>query len=192
MPTTYNKEFYQKHKKKISEYRKQYRLIHKDILSEQKRRYRIAHKEQCKEEHQRWYLKHREERLQYEKVYNKKYYAKNKDIIREKKKQYNEEHRESIRKVSRERYQNDAIYRETMRKRSYEKKYGITIEDYNEMVEKQGGKCLICGKEFKLVVDHNHKTGCVRGLLCPNCNFGIGFLQDDVELLQKAINYLSL
>lgn len=83
--------------------------------------------------------------------------------------------------------------------------YGITIEDYNQMFEQQKGLCLICNKpetirnkragkvgEIKnLVVDHCHKTGKIRGLLCMNCNQGIGKLQDDINLLQKAIEYLK-
>lgn len=73
-------------------------------------------------------------------------------------------------------------------------KYGLTLEDYEEMLEAQGGGCLICGSkggERGLAVDHSHETGKVRGLLCLNCNAGIGNLRDDVELLKKAIKYLE-
>lgn len=62
---------------------------------------------------------------------------------------------------------------------------------YNEMWLKQGGKCAICGKsEPVLCVDHCHKTQYVRGLLCSNCNSGIGFLKDSPELVLKALKYL--
>lgn len=73
-------------------------------------------------------------------------------------------------------------------------KYGITLEQYDEMFEAQGGTCLICGNEGgerDLAVDHSHETGEVRGLLCLNCNAGIGNLRDDIELLKKAIKYLE-
>jgi hypothetical protein len=75
-------------------------------------------------------------------------------------------------------------------------RYGITIEEYNKIFQKQKGKCAICGKhqaEFKvaLAVDHNHITNEVRGLLCCNCNMGIGRLQDNVEILNNAISYLK-
>jgi DNA-directed RNA polymerase subunit RPC12/RpoP len=73
-------------------------------------------------------------------------------------------------------------------------KYDMTEDDYLEMFEKQNGKCAICGKEVvdeRLFVDHNHDTGEVRGLLCRNCNAGIGFLKDDIDLLRSAIKYLS-
>lgn len=79
--------------------------------------------------------------------------------------------------------------------------YGITTEQYQEMLEKQGGKCAICKREqsarhgtngtiFRLSVDHCHSTGKVRGLLCNDCNRAIGLLRDEVGLLQNAIDYL--
>lgn len=81
--------------------------------------------------------------------------------------------------------------------------YGITLVEYNEMLEIQEGLCAICGnpetsrdhrtKELRaLAVDHNHDTGEVRGLLCGDCNTGIGLLQDDIELLLNAIDYLKM
>jgi len=70
--------------------------------------------------------------------------------------------------------------------------YGITIEDYDEMVEAQEGRCLICIEPTdKLVVDHDHETGKVRGLLCSACNTGIGHLKDSTERLFSAIDYLT-
>ncbi len=74
--------------------------------------------------------------------------------------------------------------------------FGITIEEYEIMLQNQNFKCAICEKQSKknkkvLAVDHNHKTGENRGLLCDNCNFGLGQFKDDVELLKKAINYLK-
>lgn len=74
--------------------------------------------------------------------------------------------------------------------------YGITAAKYNAMLEVQGGCCAICGKtpeenERKLSVDHDHATGEVRGLLCSNCNRGIGLLQDSPELCELAVLYLK-
>ncbi len=86
-------------------------------------------------------------------------------------------------------------------KRNYslKSKYGISLQEYNELLHRQDGKCAICytsipGRGRKnLLVDHNHKTGQIRGLLCHNCNNGIGFLRldDGIDLLNKAIYYLS-
>lgn len=75
------------------------------------------------------------------------------------------------------------------------RKYGITAEQYAEMLFLQGGVCAICkgpGKAYgRLHVDHNHETGRIRGLLCNTCNAGLGQLRDDVELLRAAIAYLE-
>jgi hypothetical protein len=74
--------------------------------------------------------------------------------------------------------------------------YGITLEDYNRMLEEQGGCCAICGKpstDYKrnLHVDHDHLTGKVRGLLCVRCNYGIGYFGEDTTLLENAKVYLT-
>ena len=71
-------------------------------------------------------------------------------------------------------------------------KYGITPEAFREMVQKQDGRCAICEKEVKKFhVDHSHKNGKVRGLLCSACNVGIGLLQDDPSLLLNAAEYIK-
>lgn len=70
--------------------------------------------------------------------------------------------------------------------------YGITIEDYSLLYNKQEGCCKLCGnKEEKLVVDHDHLTNMVRGLLCHNCNIGLGHFKDNDAVLSKAITYLE-
>lgn len=74
--------------------------------------------------------------------------------------------------------------------------YNLTVEQYNELFNLQEGKCMICGVhqsslDKALCVDHDHSTGEVRGLLCGNCNSGIGFFKDNVDLLNKAIIYLK-
>jgi hypothetical protein len=82
------------------------------------------------------------------------------------------------------------------RKRKYKLKYyfNTTPEIYEEIYKKQDGKCAICETTVDgfLCVDHCHKTGNIRGLLCKLCNLGIGNLKDDTNLLTKAITYLNL
>lgn len=69
--------------------------------------------------------------------------------------------------------------------------YGITVNQYAAMVREQGGKCAICGDEPKQFhVDHDHKTNEIRGLLCGNCNVGIGHFRDNPDLMTAAIKYL--
>jgi formate dehydrogenase maturation protein FdhE len=70
----------------------------------------------------------------------------------------------------------------------------MTQTDYDNMLTAQNGVCAICGNPpksgKKLVVDHNHKTGEVRGLLCTPCNTGIGLLKDNQAILKNASNYI--
>lgn len=86
---------------------------------------------------------------------------------------------------------------EFYKKRLLKREYGLTEEMFNNMLEKQEGKCLICGKVFNLsgkreaCVDHSHTTGEIRGLLCNNCNSGLGFFKDNTEFLNRAIQYLN-
>ena len=73
--------------------------------------------------------------------------------------------------------------------------FGITLEQYDEMLENQNGVCAICGginfDGRRLAVDHNHKTGKIRDLLCMNCNHFIGQAKENIIVLQSAINYLK-
>lgn len=70
--------------------------------------------------------------------------------------------------------------------------YGISLEDYQKLLHNQQGLCKICKQQKqKLSVDHDHKTGKVRGLLCRSCNFAIGALKDSVQATQNATVYLQ-
>ena len=75
------------------------------------------------------------------------------------------------------------------------RRYGMTTDQYEAMLESQGLACAICGVpptgQRKLSVDHDHKTGYVRGLLCPGCNLGLGGMMDDPAILAAAIYYLQ-
>ncbi len=80
----------------------------------------------------------------------------------------------------------------TVRGYYFKYKYGITADDYDSMYAGQGGCCLICGKhKDKLVIDHDHISGVVRGLLCSGCNTAMGQFQDNVDILTKAIEYIK-
>ena len=71
-----------------------------------------------------------------------------------------------------------------------ERKYGLDEGGYAKMVIKQKEKCAICKRKRPLCVDHDHKTGKVRGLLCRDCNLGLGMFNDDPNLIKKAILFL--
>ena len=83
----------------------------------------------------------------------------------------------------------------------YQRVYGITEAEYEAMKKEQNNKCKICDSEGfaigknghteKLAVDHDHVTGKIRGLLCHNCNRALGLLQDNVDVILKAAEYLK-
>jgi len=70
--------------------------------------------------------------------------------------------------------------------------YGISAQEYEEMVARQGGVCAICGRKFDkpLHVDHCHATNVIRGLLCRKCNTGLGCYEDNPTFMQRAGAYL--
>ena len=72
-------------------------------------------------------------------------------------------------------------------------KYGISVEEYDQMFKNQDGVCAICHKPDKvLCVDHDHNTGEIRGLLCAQCNTALGKFRDDPLLLQRAAEYVMV
>jgi len=73
------------------------------------------------------------------------------------------------------------------------REYGLTEEQYNSMILSQNNMCAICNKpsDKTLHIDHDHKTNKVRGLLCSNCNTGIGLFKENVESFANAIKYLT-
>ncbi len=81
------------------------------------------------------------------------------------------------------------------RNKHLKKKYSMDIGVYNNMLSKQNNVCAICKNKCKknknLSVDHSHSTGNIRGLLCNDCNVGLGFFQDNILLLESAKNYLA-
>lgn len=70
--------------------------------------------------------------------------------------------------------------------------YGLTLEDYADMMREQGGRCACCHKlQPDLHVDHCHRTNSIRGLLCSKCNTGLGLFCEDIALMQRAADYLE-
>lgn len=72
------------------------------------------------------------------------------------------------------------------------KKYGLSLEGFNDMRDKQNGRCAICAcVPDQFYVDHCHSTGAVRGLLCNHCNLGLGHFKDTPDFLLIAVAYLN-
>ena len=70
------------------------------------------------------------------------------------------------------------------------RRYRVTLAEVDDLLREQGGRCAICGRRSPEHVDHCHVTGRVRGMLCFNCNGGLGQFRDDPEILHAAIEYL--
>ena len=119
--------------------------------------------------------------------YHKKVYKRKK----EREPNYYREMNAKVRKKAKEK--NPNYYREINLKTNY----GITLDDYNNLLEKQNYRCAICNKhnsdnnKKNLFVDHCHKTGIIRGLLCSNCNSGLALLGDNFESVEKTLEYLK-
>jgi len=94
-------------------------------------------------------------------------------------------------------YKKTDNYKKKVRKSKWkEAKINITYEKYEEMLKEQEGKCGICGtveNQFGkgMCVDHCHETGTIRGLLCTECNLGLGHFKDQTKLLENAKQYLK-
>ena len=77
------------------------------------------------------------------------------------------------------------------RKSHLKRKYGLTLEEFDEILESQGGRCAICGRPDADNVDHDHVTGLVRGILCWDCNIALGKFADDIDRFVAAAAYLD-
>ena len=134
--------------------------------------------------------------------YNLRWKANNPDKAREThriaQKKWRDKNREKVRARTNEWAKNNRDkVNEYRRKQHFREKYGISIEERDAILKAQNNKCACCetndpGNKYGWVVDHNHITGQVRGILCHHCNVGLGFVNDDVEKLQKLINYLQV
>ena len=142
----------------------------------------------------------------YNKEYMKEYYQKNKTRILQDRKEYGNKNRKEIlekkriysathkedRKEYLKKYKKEN--RRTILNTDMKRHYGVGIEAYDYFFNKQNGLCAICGlppgkKGFH--IDHDHKTGKIRGLLCVCCNLGLGGFRDNPNILQNAIKYLE-
>ena len=153
-------------------------------------------------------------------VYDKIYYIKNKEIISARVKKYQEDNKEHLASKQKEWKEKNKEALKEWRENNKEqmiatnkkwrkknkaqqaayyrkKKYGVSPEDYDTMLEEQNNKCKICLVSFTTLkphnihVDHCHTTKKVRGLLCNLCNVGLGTFKDNTETLTNAIVYLE-
>ena len=121
----------------------------------------------------RWRAENKDKKAEYNRIYREK----NKDKKAEYNRIYREQNKEKL-----------AAY---MRQYGLAQ-YGLTLEEYEAMLDEQIGVCAICktSGEGNLAVDHDHKTGKIRGLLCKKCNSALGFFGDDYQLVKTAESYM--
>jgi hypothetical protein len=129
-----------------------------------------------------------------QRAYNKTYYQSNRKRLLAYQKAYNKSHKKQ-RQAYRDSHVKERKAYQLASKKNYlnyhlKHRYGITLEVRNALNKKQKGRCAICGERRKLNVDHDHKTGKVRGLLCKQCNYLLGNARDDCVILTNANKYL--
>ena len=89
---------------------------------------------------------------------------------------------------------NMGYYKNSWKAYDLKRKYDLSMEEFENMLKNQDYKCDICHKEIKTysAVDHDHKTGKIRSLLCRKCNLGLGAAKDNTEILENMIKYLEI
>ena len=171
----YNKKYYDLHKEELKLKRKIYAEKNKLKIAEKLKEWKENNKDRVKLTKKIWDLENKEHKANYIKEWKKN----------------NPEKNISYAKFFRE---NQPDYHAN---RHLKTTYGITINQYNEMLEKQNGICAVCGKlpnktsRGKLFVDHCHSKGKIRGLLCQQCNTALGMVNDNIDILYKLIKYLE-
>ena len=153
---------------------------------------------------------HQQQHADERKSYLAQYNSANRERLSEQKRQYRENTKDERNSERRRQYASDPDMRDKSRKAAAQwqrdnpekrlaqrlKPFGITPEQYRAMLERQCGRCAICGinkpdkVRQRFHTDHCHETGVVRGLLCANCNTGLGKFADSPELLERAALYL--
>jgi len=144
------------------------------------------------------------------KASQKKYYDANKEKRLANTRQWEKKNLERVKAKAKKRWAENPEYSREWKKNNPEKckahdrktKYGVTSEQYEKMKVEQDNRCAICknpetvvhkrtGLVLSLSIDHDHKTGKARKLLCRRCNSGIGMFEEDINLLRTAIQYLE-
>lgn len=159
----YQRAYYLRNKERLNKKNKENRLANLENYRANKRKYEKEHRAEAEERHVKWRS-------------NKSNMAKvNKQAVRWRK-------------------TNPDKFKVIKRKAVLKANYGMTPEKFDSMASSQGFACAICRivPTHTLHVDHDHKTGRVRGLLCRTCNTGLGLLKDNAEFLSNAIKYLSI
>ena len=177
------RSYYQRNKEKYAdasrehnhdrEYFQKYYQQHKQKYREYGQRHYKANKEKIEQRNHRW----RENNPEKYQAAMRKYQEKNHEKIKQRSAQW---------------YAANKTQASATNRKNKLRRYGLTIAQFSEMLESQNGLCAICQKTLKQPsVDHDHKTGMVRGILCRICNAALGQFQESPQILRNAIKYLN-
>ena len=168
----YNKKWQSENKEKVAIHFKRFWDKKKDEINKKRREYYALNTEKMREKTKKWQTANPEKRKATAAEWRKA------------NPNYRKEHEEKYPEKFKERRFKELMWRIKVK---------MTYNEFKVMLKKQNNRCAICGKEEtkrRMSVDHCHKTGRVRGLLCQLCNTSLGGFQDDVGRLKKAIKYL--
>lgn len=178
---------------KISKQQKAYREANKEKISQQRSAYYQANKENfIKKRKERYWANPDEARK-----LTLEYYAANKERMSEQNKVWSQNNNDKMKQYKRAYCARNP---EKLKKKRLCKKYNLKPEEYDVLMEKAGNICPICEVDFDWVnrhkanrpcIDHCHKTGKVRGVICGQCNAAIGQLNDDTKRLERAMWWLT-
>ena len=152
-----------------------------------KAQWRAAHREHLRVYRAQWRANHRKKLHDY----MVQYHADHRDKLNaDRRRYYQEHHSEIIQQLHTPAAKKKARFAHLLRK------YGLTERAYTLLLKQQHGRCKLCGTKKPggigtFHVDHEHHTGRIRAILCNNCNALLGYAQDSIERLQKAISYLQ-
>lgn len=192
----YHRAYYHANKARLLPLKKASRERNREAIKAQRRRWEQSERGREKARLKRH--RNRHQRAQY----NREWAAANRQKVLEKSRRWRARNSEKVRMKNQQRRAKMSLIE---RKRIQLSRYKLSVDDYNALLQAQSGKCALCestGTEYtrgrkktpvrySLAVDHCHKTGVVRGLLCHGCNTALGRFKDDPNVLRKALAYLE-
>jgi len=143
------------------------------------------------------YIKNRRKYTELQKKWRKNNPIRVRKLGNKSQQKYCKNHPERVRKILRKYYKTHLEQsKKRGRKSHFKRNYNLTFKQFKKMLKKQDYKCVLCKikhtKKQRLQVDHNHKTGKIRGLLCASCNKMLGFGYDIVKTFKNAVKYLLI
>jgi hypothetical protein len=190
--SAYNKNWASKNQEKIRAYSLKWRLANAEKIKASAKARREANREKFLARERKHREANRDKRLAYAKQYHEKNRAKENERARAYHASHVEKRKVYAKKWHEENYSPER--RARVRDAYCKRTYGVSVEVYNALLEAQGRRCAVCeigADKARLDIDHCHAAGHIRGLLCGNCNNGLGRFHDNPAVLRKAAEYIE-